>query len=82
MIKFKYYAIAVIDVMILQVHHLEWLDESVKRASLIVGLVVGVFTAIKFYQDIMKNHTERKIQLMKERMEEERIRRFFEQKHK
>jgi hypothetical protein len=81
----KFYLIACLDIVILQIHNLEWVDENVKRASMIIGLLVGVLTAIKFTLDIISklhdDYMKKQIKKLELKKKQEEIRRFFEHKH-
>jgi hypothetical protein len=78
----KYYVIATLDIIFLQIiHDWTWIDESLKRASLFLGIVVGIITAIKGVQDFLKNRQDRKLKQMDIKIKEEEVRRFFETKY-
>jgi hypothetical protein len=80
--KAKYYFLAVMDIIILQIHKIDWFDESIKRASIIVGILVGLFTVVKLYFDIISKAKDNKLKGFEIRRREEEERRFFEQKYK
>lgn len=57
----KYYLLAGVNVIILQVHRVPGLDERIKTLSLIVGLLIGIITVVKFIMDIKAKVRENKL---------------------
>jgi hypothetical protein len=80
--KAKYYLLAVIDVVLLNLHRIEELDENVKRASLWIGLVIGVLTLVKLGLDIYNKYQTVRSNNIDIRRKQEEERRFFEAKYK
>jgi hypothetical protein len=80
--KGKYYIIAGIDLFILQIHRWESLDENLRTGSLIIGILVGIATLVKFIQDIRKNRIESKLKELDLQRKQEETRRFFEEKYR
>lgn len=78
----KYYVLGIVDVILLQLHNLEFLDETLKTASLVVGLIVGILTAIKFYFDLIRGKKEDRLKDLELQKKQEEVRRFFEDKYK
>jgi hypothetical protein len=84
MIKLRYYVIAIADVTFLQIVHKidwSWFDESMKRVSIVMGVIVGIITIVKGIQDFLKNRIEIKNKALDLKRKDEEIRRFFEQKY-
>jgi hypothetical protein len=80
--KAKYLFVAAFDIILLNIHRIEQLDEWVKRGSLYIGLIVCVLTAVKFSLDIWNRMQVTKMNNIRIRRQQEELRRFFEQKHK
>jgi hypothetical protein len=82
MIRLKYYLIAVGDAIFLQiVHDWQWFDDTAKRCSIVIGILIGVITVIKGVQDFLKNRLDRKMKALDLKRKEEEVRRFFESKY-
>lgn len=78
----KYYLMAVIDLFLLQMHFWDWVDETVRRGSVVAGLLIAVLTAVKLWQDIRKNADERALKRLERQRKEEEFRRFMEEEYR
>lgn len=81
----KYYVIAILDASFLGfVHEVNWtwFDDSMKRISIVVGIIIGIITIVKGVQDYITNRLKRKLTQLEVKKKEEEVRRFFEEKYK
>lgn len=79
----KYYGLAVVtEAILLQSHFWEGVDEWIKRCTMIAGIAIALFTAIKLYQDIAGRTLDNKLKRLDIEKREEEVRRFFEDKYR
>lgn len=79
----KYYFLAgATEFLFVQLHFWEGVDEWLKRGTMVAGICIGVFTAIKLYQDITTRALDNKLKRLDIDKKAEELRRMFEQEYR